>query len=954
MDDSLSFGIWLRRRRRALDLTQPELAARVACAVITLQKIEAEERRPSRAMAERLADTLAVPPHERAAFIAAARRSSVVPDLEPPEARARPLASTPLPGALPAPLGALIGREREVADVLSLLRSSGTRLLTFTGLGGVGKTRLALEAASQLADQFLDGVCFVPLGLVKDPALVAGAIARTLNVREQAEQPIETSLQAFLRPWHGLLLLDNFEQIAPAAPLLAGLLAAAPRLTVLVTSRVPLRLTGEYTYAVQPLALPDPAESSPERIRAAPAVQLFSERARARRADVTFTDATAAVAEICRRLEGLPLAIEMAAARVTMYSPAALLARLDQRLRLLTNGAVDLPARQQTLRATIDWSYSLLDPAAQALFAHLAVFVGGCTLEAAEAVCDPDGTLPHDVFEGVAALLDQSLLYRADAIASEPRVMMLETIREYALEQLSARGELVALRRRHAAYFLALAETAESASRSTAWHSWQVRLEVEYANLRAALSWATEPGGDPALGLRLVRALMPLWNRSERQLEGRRLTLAALATGDGAEVGELPAMLRGRALYTAGVLTSPLTNAHTSRQLLEQSMPLLRAAGDRQGLAEAQVAFGRTVSLATITAREALPIAEARRLLEEGIAVLRSVGDDWSVAEALFELALLADAADRRAEARAATAEGLELCRAFGNNPGIARGLWSLSGTAQMCGDLRQATSLSLELVTHARAFGLQAWEMHGLAGCGWVAWLRGAVPEVSQYFRSCKPLAERLGEPLKVLMSHQLLSWVAWAEGDLTQAEAGYREGLTMAQTFETTGSVAWSLNGLGLVALSRGDPGGAECCFAESLALFRKGYIPFDIGYGLSCLGRAALAGGDTALAGEQFAESVAVARSTNNRWVIAQALEGLAATAVAEKQWETAARHLGAAARLRERMGVVLWPPFCVEHDRCVAGARAGLGAGEFEIAWQAGQVMDKKGRLNTVPT
>jgi len=710
MDLPTSFGYWVRRRRKALDLTQAELARRVGCAEVTIQKIEADERRPSSQIAELLSEHLGIPLAERATFLQRGRgelaadqppvsisdgrpmanppamASAAAPAERPPSGTVTFLfsdiaASTRLweqePQAMPAALArhdsllrqqiaahggvivktrgdgvhaafaratdavraaleaqrtlhtadwgtlgtlrvrmalhtgvseerdgdyfgpalnraarllaaghggqillsaatcelardhlpsevalhdlgehrlkdlsrpehifqldapdlmadfpplrtlerrrtnlptqptALIGREKELDAIHDILGRASVRLLTLIGPGGIGKTRLALEAAAAALHDFAHGAYFVALAPIGDPTLVVATIAQTLGITERGSRPLLESLIDELRDHHLLLLLDNFEQVLEAAPQLAELLAGCPKLKLLVTSREVLHLYGEHEYAVPPLALPDRAQLPPlDRLRQYEAVRLFIERAQAAKADFAVTNESApAVAEICYRLDGLPLAIELAA-RIKLFPPQALLARLDQRLALLTGGGRDRPARHQTIRGTIDWSYNLLDVAEQALFARLGVFVGGCTLEAATAVCNADGALPLDVTDGVASLIDKSLLRLKVGAGGEPRFLMLETIREYALERLAARGEGEALRDRHLRHYLALAEAAAPHMRGAEQIVWAERLELEHDNLRAALTWAHEHGagdGSSTAGaeaeLRLVGAL---------------------------------------------------------------------------------------------------------------------------------------------------------------------------------------------------------------------------------------------------------------------------------------------------------------------------------------------------------------------------------------------------------------------------------------------------------------
>ena len=389
MDDSLSFGSWLKQRRKALDLTQAELARRAGCAAVTLQKIEAEERRPSNEIAVRLAEALELLPEERTTFIKVARAELGVHRLAPASG-----ASARLPAArlrqnhLPVPLTPLIGRAHEVAALNLLLQRDDMRLLTLTGVGGTGKTRLAMEVAGGLQHDFADGITFVELAPLSDPDLVATTIAQALGVQEAPGQPLLAQIKAYLRDKQHLLVLDNFEHLLAAAPLATDLLRAAPRLTVLVTSRAVLRLSGEHEYPVLPLNVP--AEGLPlHEVAQNEAVRLFVTRAQAARADFQFTAANGAdIAAICVRLDGLPLAIELAAARVKLRPPHLLLADLSAPLQVLAGKAQDLPRRHQTLEAAIAWSYDLLDADEQDLFCRLGVFAGGFTLDAAEWVMD--------------------------------------------------------------------------------------------------------------------------------------------------------------------------------------------------------------------------------------------------------------------------------------------------------------------------------------------------------------------------------------------------------------------------------------------------------------------------------------------------------------------------------------------------------------------------------------
>lgn len=645
------------------------------------------------------------------------------------------------PTNLPAQPTPLIGRVRETAAVTSLLRApgrtgAGVRLLTLTGPGGTGKTRLALQVAAELLDEYRDGVFFVPLALLRDPALVAPAIAQALEVVESGGRPLVRCLEDFLRDRQLLLCLDNFEHVLPAAALVAELLAAAPGLAALATSREALHVYGEHEFPVPPLAWPDLAQLPPADVAMQySAVALFVARAQAVRPGFALEPgAVAAIAEICARLDGLPLAIELAAAHCKWLAPQAVLARLRASpLALLTGGPRDLPARQRTLREAIAWSYDLLDATEKALFARLALLAGGGTLEAVSALAATAPGLPGECPDTMIALAEKSLLRQGEGPDGEPRFGMLETVREYALERLAESGVETALRQGHAEHYLGLAVRAEPELTGPAQAAWLKRLEVEHGNLRAALDWLL--ARDAAAAARLAAALWRFWFGHGHLGEGRRALSAVLAAGT-APAGPLHARL----LNGAGALAYAQGDYEQATLLYGESLALYRAHGDKVGATHALNRLGGV-------AFSQGDYAQAARLWEENLRLFRELHDARGIAYTLNNLGTLAVSRGDYAGARTFHEESLALKRGMHDRHGIALSLNNLGVVWLHLGDNAQAAALQEQSLSLFRELGDTRGEAAALSNLARAALHKGDAGAARALYRESLGLFQQLGD---------------------------------------------------------------------------------------------------------------------------------------------------------------------------------------------------------------
>ncbi len=703
------------------------------------------------------------------------------------EAPARPV-TPPQPANtnLPVPLTSFVGREAEMAEVRHLLQTS--RLLTLTGPGGCGKTRLALEAATNLLDEYPDGVWWVELAALSDAALVPQAVATALGVREQSGRPVLETLGDYLRAKQLLLLLDNCEHLAGACAQLAEQwLSACPHLHILATSREALSIGGETTWLVPSLSLPEsPSSATVEELSRYEAIRLFVDRAATVLPTFRLTAANGPlVTQICRRLDGIPLAVELAAARVKVLHVEQMAARLDDVFHLLTAGSRTALPRHQTLRAAMDWSYDLLSDQERVLFRRLAVFAGGFTLEAAEAVCAGEGLASDEVLDLLSHLVDKSLV--AVMQDGETRYRLLETIRQYAHEKLREAGEVEAIRRQHASFFLGLAKTAEPKMKSVDRSVWMDRLEVEHDNLRAALGWSRDSGA-AQMALELAGALFWFWYFRGDLAEARGWLEAALALRD-ASTTERGTQARANALFAAGSIARALGDFPASRVWLEESVALWRGLGaeGRLGLAYALPGLGVATGILG-------DLGAGRALQDESLAIFREVGDPWGLALTLYAVATAA--------------------AFFHGNDALAGSLYEESRAIfQKIGD-----KWGLSLV---------------LQGLGQFAFQHGEYAVARSRLEEALAIQREVGVKREIAQSLALLGAVLQSQGDAVRAAAVLQESLVINRELGYRAGIVKVLAGLGWVAAVQGQPERAARLFGQGEALLEATGVPIDAYY-------------------------------------------------------------------------------------------------------------------------
>lgn len=808
MQEQTTFGAWLRKQRRALDLTRQAFADQVGCAEITLRRIEAGTLKPSRELAGILIKKAGIPDSERPEWISFARGLSGLPT------KSNSPSAIPVTN-LPAPLTSFVGREREQAQVIQLIANH--RLVTFTGSGGVGKTRFAIMTGEQILGDYPDGVWLVELASVNDPALVPQTVARLLGLTPQSDISHTDLLINFLRTRSALLIFDNCEHLIDASALLVDtLLRNCGNLKILVTSRAPLQATGEALYRVPSLGLPD-LHDELDSLRDCESVKLFEERAKLVQFDFSLTsENVSSVVQICQRLDGIPLAIELAAAKVDVFSPAQIARHLEENFNVLTGGSRTALPRHQTLRTSVDWSWGLLTEPEQKLMMQLAVFAGGWTLESAQAICD------GDVLDLLNSLLSKSMIVRDQKTKDDVRYSFHEIIRQYSLEKSLETDEAVHHRDRHLNYFIQLAEQGFSELRAANDKVWLERLEMEHDNLRAALSWSLEsPDGETQKALQLSGALQDFWDTRGYTSEGYQWTSKALKNAP-----DSPTRHRCRALVGAGLMCYRLSRTKDTGLYLEEALAQARRLNNAPLL---------LMSL-LLSAHVLKDKVEARKRYEECLALARATRDSWHLAELLA--------------------------------------IWRTVSVAETIRYLEEAREIAEELGNvRRRALVLHIYGLFEMQRANYDS----ATPMLQEAIRLYRMIKDRHNTALSLLS----LGRAATQQTHYEEAARYEEQALQTLRDLSDPHCCALSLLSLGWNAYLAGNSDSAISHLEESLLLFReKSDVQVRPSYPLTLLGRIAVSRADVSRARDFFREALELLKSPEITYWLAQCLEGVCA--------------------------------------------------------------------------
>ncbi len=840
---------------------------------------------------------------------------------------------------LPLQLTSFIGREKEILQVKRLLL--GDRFVTLTGPGGTGKTRLALQVGAELLELFPDGVWLVELASLADPLLVPHTIAATLDVRESSGRPVNTVLIDYLHSKEMLLILDNCEHILSAtAQIVTALLQACPNLCVIATSREALDIPGEMTFRVPSLSVPDARHTPPiETLTQYESIRLFVERAEVIQPNFELTTANASsVAQICQRLDGIPLAIELAVARVKMMPVEQVITRLDNRFRLLTGGSRTALPRHQTLQALIDWSYDLLSEAERALLQRLSVFAGGWTLEAAEMICAGSKINRDDVLDLLSQLVNKSLVIPDSDLGIEGRYHLLETIRQYARERLLEASGGEKIRHRHLDYYQKLAEQAEPEIRGPGQVAWLDRLEKEVDNLRAALEWALEVNIEASL--QLASSLLWFWHIRSRKSEGIDWLDRALS----AEQKDTPLslkrmLLRGKALNVIGSLLVMHGNPERGEAFSKESLSLHQALGPagRQGVAHAFWNLAQGSSH-----RE--NIDEAQKFSEKGLALYRELNDKFGIAQCLDNLGSHRLMKGEYQQAKLIWEEDLALRKELGDKDGIAWVLTCLGELAFWQGDHEQARTLYAESQSVFREVGNEWAISMTISGIGSTVLAQGNFEQAAKLYEEALAFGRDMGDLNAIASRRYDLARVAWSRGDYEVAARFYEETLSfIRRESNNRGAVAGTLYDLGEVAWAQGNLDLAARRYEESLAIGREIGAPFTIAIALNGLGKVARAHGEYQKAHGLHKEALTMLRGTGNRWSIAYLLEAFTTLAVLRQDLEYAIKLFGASESFYAQFRFLMSPLERHSHEQSLETARAAVDRETFEAWWAEGCAM-----------
>lgn len=983
LSEEISFGQWLHQRRRILDLTQQDLADQVGCARITLRRIESGTLKPSKELAQILLEKLGIPSIERETWMRFARGLSGFP-----ESPADSYASKPLTN-LPTLLTSFIGREKEQKEIADLIADH--RSVTLTGAGGIGKTRLSIEVASSLLNDYPNGIWLVELAPLSDPALMPQTIFTTLGLIEQAGRSLLMILTDFLREKRALLILDNCEHLIQAcAQLVETLWRACPDLHILATSREPLSIDGEMLYLVPTLTTPDLMHAKVETLTEYEAVQLFVERAQATLSNFSIRQENVhAIAQICHHLDGIPLALELAAARMRGLSVEQIASRLHDRFRLLKSGSRTALPRHQTLQALIDWSHDLLTEPERVLLRRLSVFAGGWTLEAAESVCASDDLELDQILDLLLRLVDKSLIM-AETQEAEPRYYLLETIREYARQKLWTAGEGEIVRQRHLAYFVDLAEWAEPNLRAFDMVIWLDRLEAELDNIRVGLEYALE--SDVESFLRLASALLWFWHIRSHKNEGidwleRGLSIEVVERADQPLIPSR-ALLRGKALNASGSLMGMTFDIEQVSTHFEESLALFQKLGPvgKQGMAYAFLGLSELPYVGN----------RARSLREQSLALFHELGEKFGTAESLQLLAFYAQDDDNDyKQARIFAEENLALRREIGDQDGIALALTILGNLSFRQENYQRAITLFEESFTIWREIGNKAGLGWWLANLGDVFFWQGDYERAIKNYEETLAFAQQVGDKFSIARNYYRIGFIAWSQGNYAHATEMITDSLAVFRGVGHQRMVACSLHPLGDIALAQGDKERAAQCYEMELALGREIQLNESIIFALHGLGKVAWTQDHYDLAAKRFKEGLRMSREADlkyatfhslyglgrvaqsrgdyaaaralysealgiQKWqigafwyqwawlktyrsAVAYALSGFAAIAVAQNQMQRSARLLGAAETFYPLLRIEMSLKERAEHGQAIAATRAALGEESFTNAYDEGKKM-----------